>query len=87
MYLSQSLASLEGARRAAGKLVELGGLEGFDLARYLVEVDQVARGLQRYLVPEGPHPGPAPEVPITGQYLVERLQQAAPAGRITQPGQ
>ena len=86
LYLSQSLASVERARTYAVQVAELGALDGFDLARYVTELDQVARGLQRYLVPEGPAPGHAAPVAITGQYLLDGLQRSTPPGRVTRPG-
>jgi len=86
LYLSQSLASLERARAYAVQVAELGTLDGFDLGRYVAELDQVARGLQRYLAPEGPAPGHAAPVTITGQYLLDGLQRGTPPGRVTRPG-
>ena len=86
LYLSQSLASLERARAYAVQVTELGALDGFDLGRYLAELDQVARGLQRYLAPEGPAPGHAAPVTITGQYLLDGLQRGTPPGRVIRPG-
>jgi len=87
LYLSQSLASLHEARRTATSVAELGGVEGFELARYLAELDQIQTGLQRYLVPDGPGPEVAAPVEITGRYLLEGLQRSIPPARIRQPGE
>lgn len=87
LYLSQSLASLQRARAYAFQVAELGALEGFDLSRYLAELDQVARGLQRYLAPEVAGPGPAAPVGISGEYLLEGLQRGTPPARVLRPGE
>jgi hypothetical protein len=78
VYLSQSLAALQWARRYAAAAARSGGPEGFDLDRYLAELGTIARGLERYLRPEGPSPGPLTPVEITGQFLLEGLRGRAP---------
>jgi len=80
VYLSQSLAAVQWARRYAETAARSGRPEGFDVDRYLAELDAVAQGLQRYLWPEGPSPGALTPVEITGQFLLEGLR-----GRDAQP--
>jgi hypothetical protein len=80
VYLSQSLAALEWARRYAEAAGRSGEPAGFDLDRYRVELDTIARGLERYLRPEGPSPGPLTPVEITGEFLLEGLR-----GRVPRP--
>ncbi len=78
VYLSQSLAALQWARRYADAATRSGTLEGFDVDRYLAELDTIALGLERYLRPEGASPGPLTPVEITGQFLLEGLRSRAP---------
>jgi hypothetical protein len=78
VYLSQSLAALEWARRYADAAARSGWPEGFDVERYRAELDTIARGLERYLRPEGPAPGPLMPVEITGQFLLEGLRGRGP---------
>jgi hypothetical protein len=78
VYLSQSLAALEWARRYAEAAGGLGRPAGFDLDRYRAELDTIARGLERYLRPEGPSAGPLTPVEITGEFLLEGLRGHAP---------
>jgi hypothetical protein len=80
VYLSQSLAALEWARRYAEAAGRSGEPAGFDLDRYRAELDTVARGLERYLRPEGPSAGPLTPVEITGEFLLEGLR-----GRVPRP--
>lgn len=87
LYLSQSLASLQRARAYAVQVTELGALQGFDLSRYLAELEQIAHGLQRYLAPEVAGPGPAAPVVISGEYLLDGLQRGAPPAHSTRPGE
>jgi hypothetical protein len=78
VYLSQSLAALQWARRYAETAARSGRPEGFDVDRYLAELDTVAHGLERYLRPEGPSPGSLTPVEITGQFLLEGLRGRGP---------
>ena len=78
VYLSQSLAALEWARRYAEAAGRSGEPAGFDLDRYRAELDTIARGLDRYLRPEGPSPGPLTPVEITGEFLLEGLRGRTP---------
>ncbi len=78
VYLSQSLAALQWARRHAETAAGSGRPEGFDLERYLAELGTIAHGLERYLRPEGPPPGPLTPVEITGQFLLDGLRGRAP---------
>jgi hypothetical protein len=78
VYLSQSLAALEWARRYAEAAGGSGRPAGFDLDRYRAELDTIARGLERYLRPEGPSAGPLTPVEITGEFLLEGLRGHAP---------
>ena len=80
VYLSQSLAALEWARHYAEAAGRSGEPAGFDLDRYRAELDTIARGLERYLRPEGPSPGPLTPVEITGEFLLEGLR-----GRVPRP--
>jgi len=77
-YLSQSLSALEWARRYADAAARSGRPAGFDVDRYRAELDTIAHGLERYLRPEGPSPGPLTPVEITGQFLLEGLRGRAP---------
>lgn len=87
LYLGQSLSALIWALRYARQAGQLGPLEGFDLRRYVEELDTVAAGVERYLHPQGPPPGPAPPVEITGQFLADGLARAlAPARAAPPPG-
>jgi len=78
VYLSQSLAALEWARRYAEAAGGSGRPAGFDLDRYRAELDTIARGLERYLRPEGPSSGPLTPVEITGEFLLEGLRARVP---------
>jgi hypothetical protein len=78
VYLSQSLAALQWARHYAGIAARTGRPETFDLERFLAELETIAHGLERYLRPEGPPPGPLTPVEITGQFLLEGLRRDAP---------
>jgi hypothetical protein len=78
VYLSQSLAALEWARRYAEAAGRSGEPAGFDLHRYRAELDTIARGLERYLRPEGPSAGPLTPVEITGEFLLEGLRGRTP---------
>ncbi len=78
VYLSQSLAALQWARRYAEAAARSGEPAGFDVARYRAELDTIAHGLERYLRPEGPSPGPLTPVEITGQFLLEGLRSHVP---------
>lgn len=74
VYLSQSLTALGWARRYAESAGRSGDPDGFDLPRYLSELDTVIQGLERYLSPSGPARGPVTAVEITGQFLLEGLR-------------
>jgi hypothetical protein len=78
VYLSQSLAALEWARRYGGAAARSGAPAGLDLYRYLTELETIARGLERYLRPDGPTQGPVTPVEITGQFLLEGLRGPTP---------
>jgi hypothetical protein len=78
VYLSQSLGALQWARRYAEAAARSGRPAGFDVERYHAELDTIALGLQRYLRPEGPSPGPLTPAEITGQFLLEGLHGGAP---------
>jgi hypothetical protein len=78
VYLSQSLAALQWARRYADAAARSGGLAGFDLDRYLAELDTIAHGLERYLRPEGPPGASLTPVEITGQFLLDGLRGSTP---------
>jgi hypothetical protein len=78
VYLSQSLAALEWARRYAEAAGRSGQPAGFDLDRYRAELDTIAGGLKRYLRPEGPSAGPVTPVEITGEFLLEGLRGRTP---------
>ena len=78
VYLSQSLAALQWARRYADAAARSARPEGFDMDRYLAELGTIVHGLERYLRPEGPSPGPLTPVEITGQFLLEGLRGRAP---------
>jgi hypothetical protein len=80
VYLGQSLAALEWARHYAEAAGRSGEPAGFALDRYRAELDTIARGLERYLRPEGPSPGPLTPVEITGEFLLEGLR-----GRVPRP--
>jgi hypothetical protein len=81
VYLSQSVTALGWARRYAESAARSGDADGFDLPRYLAELDTVIQGLERYLSPSGPARGPVTSVEITGQFLLEglRSRDARPA--------
>jgi hypothetical protein len=76
VYLSQSLTALGWARRYAESAGRSGDADGFDLPRYLAELDTVIQGLERYLSPSGPARGPVTAVEITGQFLLEGLRSS-----------
>jgi hypothetical protein len=78
VYLSQSLMALGWARRYAEAAGRSGDVDGFDLARYLAELEAVMQGLERYLSPSGPPHGPVTAVEITGQFLLEGLRSRDP---------
>jgi hypothetical protein len=78
VYLSQSLAALQWARRYAEAAARSGRPAGFDVERYRAELDTIASGLERYLQPEGPARGPLTPVEITGQFLLEGLRGHVP---------
>jgi hypothetical protein len=78
VYLNQSLAAVEWARHYAEAAGRSGEPAGFDLNRYRAELDTIARGLERYLRPEGPSSGPLTPVEITGEFLLEGLRGRAP---------
>jgi hypothetical protein len=78
VYLGQSLAALEWARRYAEAAGRSGEPAGFALDRYRAELDTIARGLERYLRPEGPSAGPLTPVEITGEFLLEGLRGRTP---------
>jgi hypothetical protein len=80
VFLSQSRAALEWARRYAEVAGQSGPPAGFDLDRYRAELDTIAQGLERYLRPEGPSPGPLTPVEITGEFLLEGLRAPRPTG-------
>ena len=78
VYLNQSLAALQWARRYAEAAARSGRPAGFDVERYRAELDTIVSGLERYLRPEGPAPGPLTPVEITGQFLLEGLRGRGP---------
>jgi RAQPRD family integrative conjugative element protein len=78
VYLSQSLVALQWAWRYAEAAARVGQRAGFDIERYRAELDTIAQGLERYLQPEGPAPGPLMPVEITGQFLLEGLRGRGP---------
>jgi hypothetical protein len=78
VYLGQSLTALGWAKRHAETAARTSALPGFDLARYLAELETITRGLERYLQPGGPPPGPLTPVEITGQFLLEGLRRQLP---------
>ena len=80
VYLSQSFAALQWARRHAETAARSGRPEGFDLDRYLAELGTIAYGLERYLRPEGPSPGPLTPVAARAPVLARgRLGGRPPA--------
>jgi hypothetical protein len=86
VYLGQSLTALGWAKRHAETAGRTSVLPGFDLARYLAELETITHGLERYLQPSGPPPGPLTTVEITGQFLLEGLRrQPPPASGPPQP--
>jgi hypothetical protein len=80
LYLGQSLFALTTALRYARQAGHAGPIPGFDLAKFLNELELVTRGVERYLRPTGPAPAPALPVEITGQFLHDQLERVAPAG-------
>jgi hypothetical protein len=80
IYLSQALASLARAEQLAQQASQYGDLGSFDLAVFLEELRALSTGLQRFLVPHAPPPGPQLPIEITGQYLYDGLsRQRTPA--------
>ncbi len=84
LHLGQSLFALTAALRYARQAGQVGPIPGFDLAKFLNELDLVTRGVERYLRPSGPTPAPAIPVEITGQFLHEELDRVVP-GRSPAP--
>jgi hypothetical protein len=84
LYLGQSLFALTTALRYARHAGQVGPTPGFDVAKFLRELDLVTRGVERYLRPGGPVPAPAVPVEITGQFLQDQLDRVVP-GRRTAP--
>jgi hypothetical protein len=77
IYLSQALSSLGRAYQMAQQASQYGAPKGFNMDRFLLELAAVTDGLQRYLLPQSPPPGPEVRVEITGQYLYEGLARSA----------
>jgi len=75
IYLAQALASLARAEQLAQQASHYGNLGTFDIERFLKELGTISRGLQRFLVPDSPAPGPHLPVEITGQYLYDGLSR------------
>src|SRR5881397_4024347 len=75
IYLAQALASLARAEQLAQQASQDGDIGTFDVERFLKELGTISRGLQRFLVPDSPAPGPHLPVEITGQYLYEGLSR------------
>jgi hypothetical protein len=78
VYLGQSLFALTTALRHARQAGQAGPTPGFDLAKFLNELELVTRGVERYLRPSGPTPAPALSVEITGQFLHDQLERVVP---------
>ncbi len=86
IYLAQALASLARAEQLAQQASQYGDVGTFDVERFLRELRTVSGGLQRFLVPDSPGPGPHLPVEITGQYLYEGLsRQGQPRAPSTPP--
>jgi len=75
IYLAQALASLARAEHLAQQATQYGDIGAFDVERFLGELRTISRGLQRFLVPDSPTPGPHLPVEITGQYLYDGLSR------------
>jgi len=73
IYLAQALASLARAEQLAQQASQYRNIGAFDVERFLKELGTISRGLQRFLVPNSPAPGPYLPVEITGQYLYDGL--------------
>lgn len=85
LYLAQSLSSLARAYQLAQQARQYGTPRDFDLDRFLAELSAVANGLERYLLPHAPPPGPHVQVEITGQYLYDGLARSAERARPKEP--
>lgn len=75
IYLAQALASLARAEQLAQQAGQYGRVGTFDTERFLEELRTISGGLQRFLVPDSPEPGPHLPVEITGQYLYDGLSR------------
>ena len=75
IYLAQALASLGRAEQLTQQASQYGDVGTFDVKRFLEELRTISGGLQRFLVPDSPGPGPHLPVEITGQYLYEGLSR------------
>ena len=75
IYLAQALASLARAEQLAQQAAQYGHIGALDIERLLQELRTISRGLQRFLVPDSPAPGPHLPVEITGQYLYDGLSR------------
>lgn len=75
IYLAQALASLARAEHLAQQAIQYGDIGTFDLERFLEELRAISGGLQRFLVPDSPEPGPHLPVEITGRYLYDALSR------------
>lgn len=73
IYLAQVLASLARAEQLAQQANQYGDIGTFDVEQFLEELRAISGGLQRFLVPSSPMPGPHLPVEITGQYLYDAL--------------
>ena len=78
IYLSQALASLARAEQLTQQTTQYGEIGTFDVGRFLEELRTISAGLQRFLAPESPAPGPHLPVEITGQYLYDALSRQSP---------
>ena len=86
IYLAQALASLARAEQLAQQASQYGDIGTFDVERFLEELGTISRGLQRFLVPDSPAPGPHLPVEITGQYLYDGLsRQREPRTPLSRP--
>lgn len=75
IYLAQALASLARADQLAQQASQYGDIGTFDVEEFLEELRTISGGLQRFLVPDSPGPGPQLPVEITGQYLYDGLSR------------
>jgi len=75
IYLAQALASLARAEQLAQQAGQYGRAGTFDTELFLRELRAISAGLQRFLVPDSPEPGPHLPVEITGQYLYDGLSR------------